>query len=183
MNDQELTIEETKSDRRIQLLYSHIVYELNQIDPRMRFRLDGPEGIFKADFTGATVDMQTNRKIANLRTVIRVESSRLRVMYNPNFLKNPLSSGANSFFDEVRRTHIKDLNELYPMHVSQNTYWHTRTYQIGKSWDEQDIEDILEWGSSIGIKAQNTAYGILHFSPKAVIWIADKVQSTLESEE
>ena len=178
MNDAEMTIDEVKGSRTINVLYSRIVHELNQIDPRMKFRLEDNDGTFKADFT-LPDSVETYRMTHNFRSVIKVKSSRLSVMYRPSWIKEPWKAGAKSFFDEIRRTHPRDLNELYPMHVSPTTYWHQNNYISGKTIYDQTISEILKWGASLGIPPQNTPFGILEFSPEAVVKIADYVQNQL----
>ena len=51
MTNFDMTIDEEKGSRTVKLLYSRIVHELNQIDPRMKFRVTDDDGTFKADFT------------------------------------------------------------------------------------------------------------------------------------
>jgi hypothetical protein len=179
MTNFDMTIDEEKGSRKVKLLYSRIVYELNQIDPRMKFRVTDDEGTFKADFT-LPDGVETYRISRSLQSVIKVKSSRLSVMYRPRWIKEPWSAGAKSFFAEIRRTHPRDLNELYPMHISPNTYWHQNTYNTGNALDDSIVSEILEWGASIGIPPQNSPFGILEFSPEAVVKIADRVQKTLE---
>ena len=179
MTNFDMTIDEEKGSRKVKLLYSRIVYELNQIDPRMKFRVTDDDGTFKADFT-LPIGVQTYRISHSLQSVIKVKSSRLSVMYRPRWIKEPWSRGAKSFFDEIRRTHPRDLNELYPMHVAPARYWHGNDYNPGDKIDDSIISDILEWGARLGIPPQNSPFGILEFSPEAVVKIADIVQKTLE---
>jgi hypothetical protein len=174
-----MTIDEVKGTRTVNLLYSRIVHELNQIDLRMKFKIEDNDGTFKADFRGPE-DMETYRLTRNLESVIKVKSSRLCVMYRINWIKEPWRDGAKSFFDEIRRTHPRVLNELYPMHVSPSTYWHQKVYNPGNELDDSEVSEILEWGASLGIPPQNTPFGILEFSPEAVVKIADRVQKSLE---
>ena len=178
MNDQELTIDEVKGNRTVNLLYSRIVHELNQIDPRMKFRIEYADSTFKADFT-LPDNIETYRMTRSFRSVIKVKSSRLSVMYRPRWIKEPWSSGSKSFFDEIRRTHPRDLNELYPMHISPNTYWHQNVYNPGSELDDKAVSEILKWGACLGIPAQNQPFGILEFSPEAVVKIADYIQNQL----
>lgn len=179
MNSFEMTIDEVKGSRTVKLLYSRIVHELNQIDPRMKFRVEFDDGTFKADFT-LPMDVETFRLTRNLQSVIKVQSSRLCVMYRPRWIKEPWCDGAKSYFDEIRRTHLRDLNELYPMHISPTTYWHQNTYNPGDTLDSSIVSEILKWGAGLGIPPQNSQFGILEFSPAAVVKIADRVQKTLE---
>lgn len=179
MTNSDLTIDEVKGTRTVNLLYSRIVHELNQIDPRMKFKVEDYDGTFKADFT-LPESVETYRLTRNLQSVIKVKSSRLCVMYRVNWITEPWKAGAKSFFDEIRRTHPRDLNELYPMHVSPTTYWHQNAYNPGNTLDDGAVHEILKWGAALGIPAQNTPFGILEFSPEAVVKIADKVQQTLE---
>jgi hypothetical protein len=148
----------------------------------MKFRVEDDDGTFKADFT-LPDGVETYRLSRRLLSVIKVKSSRLCVMYRSSWIKEPWRTGAKSFFDEIRRTHLRDLNELYPMHVSLNTYWHMNVYNPGNTIDDSIISEILKWGASLGIPAQNSAFGVLEFSPEAVVKIADKVQSILEPRE
>lgn len=179
MNDFEMTIDEEKGSRTVKLLYSRIVHELNQIDPRMKFSVVDNDGTFKADFT-LPMSVETYRLTRNLQSVIKVKSSRLCVMYRPKWIKEPWSTGAKSFFEEIRKTHQRDLNELYPMHISPTTYWHQNTYNPGDTLDDSTVSEILKWGASLGIPPQNSPFGILKFSPEAVVKIADLVQKSLE---
>ena len=179
MNDFEMTIDEEKGSRTVKLLYSRIVHELNQIDPRMKFSVVDNDGTFKADFT-LPMSVETYRLTRNLQSVIKVKSSRLCVMYRPKWIKEPWSTGAKSFFEEIRKTHQRDLNELYPMHISPTTYWHQNTYNPGDTLDDSTVSEILKWGAGLGIPAQNSPFGILKFSPEAVVKIADRVQELLE---
>ena len=178
MNNFDMTIDEEKGSRTVKLLYSRIVYELNQIDPRMKFRVTDDDGTFKADFT-LPICVETYRISRTLKSVIKVKSSRLCVMYSIRWIKEPWSTGAKSFFEEIRRTHPRDLNELYPMHVSPNTYWHQNHYNPGTKLDDSTVSEILKWGASLGIPAQNSPFGILEFSPEAVVKIADIVQKSM----
>ena len=175
----DMTIDEEKGSRTVKLLYSRIVYELNQIDPRMKFRVTYDDGTFDADFT-LPIGVQSYRISRGLQSVIKVKSSRLSVMYRFRWIKEPWSAGAKSFFEEIRRTHPRDLNELYPMHISPDTYWHQRTYNPGDKLDDSTVSEILKWGASLGIPSQNSPFGILEFSPEAVVKIADRVQKSLE---
>lgn len=179
MNDFDTTIDEVKGSRTVKLLYSRIVHELNQIDPRMKFHVEDNDGTFKADFT-LPDSAETYRLTRNLLSVIKVKSSRLCVMYHPKWIKEYWTDGAKSFFDEIRRTHPRDLNELYPMHISPTTYWHQNVYNPGNKLDDDTVSEILKWGASLGIPAQNSPFGILEFSPEAVVKIADQVQKTME---
>lgn len=179
MTNFDMTIDEEKGSRTVKLLYSRIVHELNQIDPRMKFRVTDDDGTFKADFT-LPDGVETYRLSRKLLSVIKVKSSRLSVMYRVKWIKEPWSTGSKRFFDEIRRTHTRDLNELYPMHVSPDTYWHQNVYNPGVKLDDSTVSEILKWGASLGIPPQNTPFGILEFSPEAVVKIADRVQKTLE---
>ena len=180
MTNFDMTIDEEKGRRTVKLLYSRIVHELNQIDPRMKFRVEHADGTFKADFL-LPIGVQTYRISRSLQSVIKVQSSRLSVMYRDKWIKEPWSTGAKSFFAEIRRTHPRDLNELYPMHVSPaGGYWHQNTYNPGDKIDDSIVSDILKWGASLGIPPQNSPFGILEFSPEAVVKIADRVQKSLE---
>lgn len=179
MNDFDTTIDEVKGGRTVSLLYSRIAHELNQIDPRMKFRVGYVDGTFYADFTLSN-DVETIRLTRNLKSVIKVKSSRLCVMYRDKWIKEPWRDGSKSFFNEIRRTHPRDLNELYPMHISPNTYWHQNTYNPGDELDDKTVSEILKWGAGLGIPPQNTPFGILQFSPEAVVKIADRVQNLLE---
>jgi hypothetical protein len=179
MNNFDTTIDEEKGSRTVKLLYSRIVHELNQIDPRMKFRVEEDDGTFKADFT-LPASVETYRLTRSLQSVIKVKSSRLCAMYRIPWIEEPWKTGAKSFFDEIRRTHPRDLNELYPMHISPDTYWHQNTYNPGNALDDSTVSEILKWGASLGIPAQNSPFGILEFSPEAVVKIADRVQKTLE---
>ena len=179
MTNFDMTIDEEKGSRTVKLLYSRIVHELNQIDPRMKFRVYENDGTFKADFT-LPDNVETYRLSHTLLSVIQVKSSRLCVMYHPRWIKEPWSTGAKSFFAEIRRTHPRDLNELYPMHVSPNTYWHQKEYNPGDEIDNLTVSEILKWGASLGVPAQNPPFGVLQFSPEAVVKIADRIQKTLE---
>ena len=179
MTNFDMTIDVEKGRRTVKLLYSRIVHELNQIDPRMKFRVEHANGTFKADFT-LPDSVETYRMSRNLLSVIRVQSSRLSVMYIDKWIREPWSTGAKSFFEEIRRTHPRDLNELYPMHISPTTYWHMNNYSPGNSLDDSAVSEILKWGARIGIPAQNSPFVILEFSPEAVVKIADRVQKTLE---
>lgn len=172
-----MTIDEEKGSRTVKLLYSRIVHELNQIDPRMKFRVEDDDGTFQADFT-LPISVETYRISRSLQSVIKVKSSRLSVMYRPRWIKEPWSTGAKSFFEEIRRTHPRDLNELYPMHISPDTYWHQIVYSHRN--DNSAVSEILKWGASLGIPPQNSPFGILEFSPEAVVKIADRVQKSLE---
>ena len=174
-----MTIDEEKGSRTVKLLYSRIVHELNQIDPRMKFSVVDDDGTFKADFT-LPIGVPTYRTTGNLQSVIKVKSSRLSVMYRIRWIKEPWSTGAKSFFEEIRRTHPRDLNELYPMHISPTTYWHQNVYNPGNKLDDSTVSEILKWGARLGIPAQNSQFGILEFSPEAVVKIADRVQKSLE---
>lgn len=179
MTNFDMTIDEEKGSRTVKLLYSRIVHELNQIDPRMKFKVEDDDGTFKADFT-LPDSVETYRLTRRLQSVIKVKSSRLSVMYRIRWIKEPWSTGAKSFFAEIRRTHPRDLNELYPMHISPNTYWHQKHYNPGDKLDDSAVSEILKWGASLGIPAQNSPFGILEFSPEAVVKIADRVQKSLE---
>ena len=179
MTNFDMTIDEEKGSRTVKLLYSRIVHELNQIDPRMKFRLTDDDGTFKADFT-LPLSVETYRISRTLQSVIKVKSSRLSVMYRIRWIKEPWSAGAKSFFAEIRRTHPRDLNELYPMHISPTTHWHQNHYNPGDKLDDSAVSEILKWGASLGIPPQNSPFGILEFSPEAVVKIADRVQKTLE---
>lgn len=179
MTNFDMTIDEEKGSRTVKLLYSRIVHELNQIDPRMKFRVTDDDGTFKADFT-LPDSVETYRLTRNLQSVIKVKSSRLCVMYRIRWIKEPWSAGAKSFFEEIRKTHPRDLNELYPMHISPTTYWHQSSYNPGNAIDDSTVSEILKWGASIGIPPQNSPFGILQFSPEAVVKIADRVQKSLE---
>lgn len=172
-----MTIDEEKGSRTVKLLYSRIVHELNQIDPRMKFRVEDDDGTFQADFT-LPISVETYRISRSLQSVIKVKSSRLSVMYRIRWIKEPWSAGAKSFFDEIRRTHPRDLNELYPMHISPDTYWHQIVYSHRN--DDSTVSEILKWGAGLGIPPQNSPFGILEFSPEAVVKIADRVQKSLE---
>jgi hypothetical protein len=175
MNDFDTTIDIEKGSRTVKLLYSRIVHELNQIDSRMKFRVEGDDGTFRADFTL----MNTYLMSVKFESIIKIKSSRLSVMYRPRFIKEPWSDDAKRFFDEIRRTHPRDLNELYPMHISPTTYWHMNAYNPGDKLDDKIVSEILKWGASLGIPAQNAPFGILEFSPESVVKIADRVQKTL----
>lgn len=177
MTNFDMTIDEEKGSRTVKLLYSRIVHELNQIDPRMKFRVEDDDGTFQADFT-LPISVETYRISRSLQSVIKVKSSRLSVMYRIRWIKEPWSAGAKSFFDEIRRTHPRDLNELYPMHISPDTYWHQIVYSHRN--DNSAVSEILKWGASLGIPPQNSPFGILEFSPEAVVKIADRVQKSLE---
>lgn len=179
MNSFDQTIDEVKGSRTVKLLYSRVVHELNQIDPRMKFRVEYEDGTFKADFT-LPMSVETYRMSRTFESVIKVQSSRLCVMYRPRWIKEPWCNGAKSYFDEIRKTHPRDLNELYPMHISPDTYWHQRTYNPGDETDDKTVSEILKWAASLGIPPQNTPFGILQFSPEAVVKIADRVQKLLE---
>ena len=179
MTNFDMTIDEEKGIRTVKLLYSRIVHELNQIDTRMKFRVEHANGTFKADFT-LPISVDTYRISRNLLSVIRVKSSRLSVMYRVRWIKEPWSTGAKSFFEEIRRTHPRDLNELYPMHISPDTYWHQKHYNPGDKLDDSTVSEILKWGAGLGIPPQNSPFGILEFSPEAVVKIADRVQKSLE---
>lgn len=179
MTNFDMTIDEEKGSRTVKLLYSRIVHELNQIDPRMKFRVEYDDGTFKADFT-LPMSVETYRMTRTLQSVIKVKSSRLSVMYRVRWIKEPWSTGAKSFFEEIRRTHPRDLNELYPMHISPTTYWHQNVYNPGNKLDDSTVSEILKWGAGLGIPAQNSPFGILEFSPEAVVKIADRVQKSLE---
>ena len=179
MTNFDMTIDEEKGSRTVKLLYSRIVHELNQIDPRMKFRVEYDDGTFMADLT-LPIGVPTYRMTGSLQSVIKVKSSRLSVMYRVKWIKEPWSAGAKSFFEEIRRTHPRDLNELYPMHISPTTYWHQKTYNPGDKLDNSTVSEILKWGAGLGIPAQNSPFGILEFSPEAVVKIADRVQKTLE---
>lgn len=177
MTNFDMTIDEEKGSRTVKLLYSRIVHELNQIDPRMKFRVEDDDGTFQADFT-LPISVETYRISRSLQSVIKVKSSRLSVMYRPRWIKEPWSTGAKSFFEEIRRTHPRDLNELYPMHISPDTYWHQIVYSHRN--DDSTVSEILKWGAGLGIPPQNSPFGILEFSPEAVVKIADRVQKSLE---
>lgn len=177
MTNFDMTIDEEKGSRTVKLLYSRIVHELNQIDPRMKFRVEDDDGTFQADFT-LPISVETYRISRSLQSVIKVKSSRLSVMYRIRWIKEPWSAGAKSFFDEIRRTHPRDLNELYPMHISPDTYWHQIVYSHRN--DDSTVSEILKWGAGLGIPPQNSPFGILEFSPEAVVKIADRVQKSLE---
>lgn len=179
MTNFDMTIDEEKGSRTVKLLYSRIVHELNRIDPRMKFRVADDDGTFKADFM-LPIGVQTYRMTRKFESVIKVKSSRLSVMYRPRWIKVPWSAGAKSFFEEIRRTHPRDLNELYPMHISPTTYWHQEIYNPRDKLDDSTVSEILKWGASIGIPPQNSPFGILEFSPEAVVRIADRIQKTLE---
>lgn len=179
MNDFDTTIDEVKGSRTVNLLYSRIVHELNQIDPRMKFRVRYVDGTFNADFT-LPISVETFRLTRNLQSVIKVKSSRLCVMYRPRWIKEPWCNGAKSFFEEIRKTHTRDLNELYPMHISPTTYWHQNDYNPGDTLDASIVSEILKCGAGLGIPPQNSPFGILKFSPEAVVKIADRVQKSLE---
>ena len=179
MTNFDMTIDEEKGIRTVKLLYSRIVHELNQIDPRMKFRVTDYDGTFEADFT-LPDSVETYRIARSLQSVIKVKSSRLSVMYRIKWIEVPWSAGAKSFFEEIRRTHPRDLNELYLMHVSPNTYWHQKHYNPGDKIDDSTVHEILKWGASLGIPAQNSPFGILEFRPEAVVKIADRVQKSLE---
>ena len=179
MNDFDTTIDEVKGSRTVKLLYSHIVHELNRIDPRMKFSVVDNDGTFKADFT-LPMSVETYRLTRHLESVIKVKSSRLCVMYRPRWIKEPWCDGAKSFFEEIRKTHSRDLNELYPMHISPTAYWHQNVYNPGNELDDRIVSDILKWGAGLGIPPQNSPFGILEFSPEAVVKIADRVQKSLE---
>ena len=179
MTNFDMTIDEEKGSRTVKLLYSRIVHELNQIDPRMKFRVEDNDGTFKADFT-LPMSVETYRISRSLQSVIKVKSSRLSVMYRIRWIKEPWSAGAKSFFEEIRKTHPRDLNELYPMHISPNTYWHQNHYNPGSPLDDSAVSEILKWGAGLGIPPQNSPFGILEFSPEAVVKIADRVQKSLE---
>lgn len=179
MTNFDMTIDEEKGSRTVKLLYSRIVHELNQIDPRMKFSVVDNDGTFKADFT-LPIGVPTYRTTGHLQSVIKVKSSRLSVMYRITWIKEPWRTGAKSFFEEIRRTHPRDLNELYPMHISPTTYWHQNVYNPGNTLDDSTVSEILKWGAGLGIPAQNSPFGILEFSPEAVVKIADQVQKTLE---
>lgn len=180
MTNFDMTIDEEKGSRTVKLLYSRIVHELNQIDPRMKFRVTDDDGTFKADFT-LPDGVETYRLSRKLLSVIKVKSSRLCVMYRVKWIKEPWSTGAKMFLDEIRRTHARDINELYPMHISPDTYWHQNEYNPGVKLDDSTVSEILKWGAGLGIPPQNTPFGILEFSPEAVVKIADRVQKTLET--
>jgi hypothetical protein len=66
------------------------------------------------------------------------------------------------------------------MHISPARYWHGNNYNPGDKLDDSIVSEILKWGASIGIPPQNSPFGILEFSPEAVVKIADRVQKTLE---
>lgn len=178
MNNFDMTIDEEKGIRTVKLLYSRIVHELNQIDPRMKFRVTDYDGTFEADFT-LPISAETYRVSRTLQSVIKVKSSRLSVMYRINWIKEPWKAGAKSFFEGIRRTHPRDLNELYPMHISPDTYWH-QNYNPGSALKDYTVSEILKWGASLGIPPQISPFGILEFSPEAVVKIADRVQKSLE---
>lgn len=178
MTNFDMTIDEEKGSRTVKLLYSRIVHELNQIDPRMKFRVTYDDGTFEADFT-LPDNVETYRLTRSLHSVIKVKSSRLSVMYRINWIKEPWKAGAKSFFEEIRRTHPRDLNELYPMHIAPNTYLH-KNYNPGSALNDSIVSEILRWGASLGIPPQNSPFGILEFSPEAVVKIADRVQKSLE---
>ena len=109
MTNFDMTIDEDKGSRTVKLLYSRIVHELNQIDPRMKFRVTYDDGTFEADFT-LPDSVETYRLTRSLQSVIKVKSSRLSVMYRINWIKEPWKAGVKSFFEEIRRTHPRDLN-------------------------------------------------------------------------
>ena len=158
--EQEKDIDLIKGEKTVDMLMARIVHELNEIDPRFRFYMESRSGMFVANYY---------HKRDVLSRAIKVGSSRLAVMYSSRWISEPYLAGARSFFEEVRRTHPVDLNELTPMHIAPNLYWRQNSSQE----DAEEIEISNSLAIKLGIPLQNTTFGIWKFSPENLKKLGD----------
>jgi hypothetical protein len=86
-------------------------------------------------------------------------------MYSPRWVSEPYLAGARSFFEEVRRTHPLDLNEMTPMHIAPNIYWRRNSITVPQE-DAEEIDISNSLAIKLGIPLQNTPFGIWEFSPE-----------------
>lgn len=167
---QEKDIDRIKGEKTVDMLMARIVHELNAIDPRFRFCMEARSGRFVADYHHITG--RVRETLPTLRRAVQVESSRLSVMYSPRWISEPYLAGARSFFEEVRRTHPADLNEMKPMHIAPDIYWR-RNSIIGSREDAEEIDTSNSLAIKLGIPLQNTAFGIWEFSPENLKKLGD----------
>lgn len=162
---QEKDIDQIKGEKTVDMLMARIVHELNAIDSRFRFYMEARSGRFVADYY--RLDL-----IPTLKRAIQVESSRLSVMYRVTWIEKPYLPGAQSFFEEIRRTHPVDLNELTPMHIAPNIYWRRNTLK-GSNEEAEEVDVSNSLANRLGIPLQNTAFGIWEFSPENLSKLGD----------
>lgn len=175
--EQENDIDRIKGEKTVDMLMARIVHELNEIDPRFRFCMEARSGRFVADYHHITG--RVREVLPTLRRAVQVESSRLSVMYSPRWISEPYLSGARSFFEEVRRTHPDDLNELTPMHIAPNIYWRRNSVRVSKE-DAEEIDISNSLAIKLGISLQNTAFGIWEFSPENLKKLGDYIDRSFE---
>jgi hypothetical protein len=157
---QENDIDRIKGEKTVDMLMARIVHELNEIDPRFKFYMEARSGVFVADYHHITG--RVRETLPTLRRAVKVESSRLSVMYEARWIDEPYLAGARSFFEEVRRTHPVDLNEMKPMHIAPDIYWRRNS---GSREDAEEIDTSNYLAIKLGIPLQNTPFGIWEFSP------------------
>jgi len=174
---QEKSIDQIKGEKTVDMLMARIVHELNAIDPRFRFYMESRSGVFVANYHRITG--RVRETLPTLRQALKVESSRLSAMFNPKWISNPHLPGARSFFDEIKRTHPEDLNELTPMHISPDIYWRRNTLR-GSKEDAEEIDESNSLANRLGIPLQNTAFGIWKFSPENLSKLGDYIEKSLE---
>jgi len=174
---QEKDIDQIKCEKTVDLLMARIIHELNAIDPRFKFYMEARSGVFVADYHHITG--RVRQSLPTLRRTVKVESSRLSVMYSPRWISEPYLAGAHSFFEEVRRTHPVDLNELTPMHIAPNIYWRLNSIK-GSQEDAEEIDISNSLAIKLGIPLQNTAFGIWEFSPENLKKLGDYMDMSFE---
>jgi hypothetical protein len=172
---QEKDIDRIKGEKTVDMLMARIAHELNAIDPRFRFYMEARSGVFVADYHHITG--RVRETLPTLRRAVKVESSRLSVMYGPKWISEPYLAGAHSFFEEVRRTHPVDLNEMKPMHIAPDIYWRRNS---GSREDAEEIDISNSLAIKLGIPLQNTAFGIWEFSQENLKKLGDYIDMSFE---
>lgn len=167
---QEKDIDRIKGEKTVDMLMARIVHELNAIDPRFRFYLEARSGVFVADYHHITG--RVRETLPTLRRAVKVESGRLAVMYEARWIDEPYLAGARSFFEEIRRTHPVDLNEMKPMHIAPDIYWRRNS---GSREDAEEIDISNSLAIKLGIPLQNTPFGIWEFSPENLKKLGDYI--------
>ena len=170
--EKEKSIDQIKGEKTVDVLMARIVHELNAIDPRFRFYMESRSGVFVADYHRITG--RVRETLPTLRRALKVESGRLSVMFSPRWISQPYLLGARSFFEEVRRTHPVDLNEMTPMHIAPNIYWRRNSIK-GSKEDAEEIDISNSLAIKLGIPLQNTTFGIWKFSPENLKKLGDYI--------
>jgi hypothetical protein len=173
--EQEKDIDRIKGEKTVDMLMARIAHELNAIDPRFRFYMEARSGVFVADYHHITG--RVRETLPTLRRAVKVESSRLSVMYKARWIDEPYLVGARSFFEEVRRTHPVDLNEMKPMHIAPDIYWRRNS---GSREDAEEIDASNSLAIKLGIPLQNTPFGIWEFSPENLKKLGDYIDMSFE---